>query len=52
MRWPEATCESHVTMSIESDAHDYRVRIELTAGQDGQELGRRSWDETIPRDHQ
>jgi len=39
-------------MSIESDAHDYRVRIELTAGQDGQELWRRSWDETIPRDHQ
>jgi len=52
IRWPEATCESHVFMNVESDARDYRVRIELSASQDGQELWRREWDRKIPRDHQ
>jgi hypothetical protein len=52
LRWPEGTCEAHATMKIESDAKDYRVRIELRASQDGEELWRREWNETIPRDHQ
>jgi hypothetical protein len=52
MRWPEATCESYVTMRIESDARDYHVHIELTTSEDGQERWRRKWDRTIPRDHQ
>jgi predicted acyl esterase len=52
MRWPEATCETHATMKVESDAGHYRVRIELTASEDGQERWRREWDRTIARDHQ
>ena len=52
MRWPEATCTSHVRMSIASDAKTYRVRIDLTTSEDGQERWSRSWERTIPRDHQ
>ena len=37
MRWPEATCTSHVRMSIASDAKTYRVRIDLTTSEDDQE---------------
>ena len=52
MRWPEATCASHVRMSIASDAKTYRVRIDLTTSEDGEERWSRSWERTIPRDHQ
>ena len=52
MRWPEATCGTEVTLDVESDRETYRVRIELTVTEDGEERWRRSWGRTIPRDHQ
>jgi predicted acyl esterase len=52
IRYPEATCESHVTMNVASDRHAYHVSIALTVSESGEERGRRSWERTIPRDHQ
>jgi predicted acyl esterase len=52
LRWEEAVCESHVRMRIDSDAREYRVHIELTTAEDGQERWRRSWDRAFPRDLQ
>ena len=52
VRFPEAECESHARMTIESDAEEYRIQIELVAREDGAERGHRRWDLRIPRDHQ
>ncbi|MGN6379564.1 MAG: CocE/NonD family hydrolase [Gaiellales bacterium] len=52
VRWPEATCEAHVTMRVDGTPDAYRVRIELAAWEDGGQRWQRSWDETIPRDLQ
>jgi predicted acyl esterase len=52
LRWPEATCVARSTLAVESDADAYRVRIDLTVGEDGRELWHRAWERTIPRDHQ
>lgn len=52
MRWDEAECGSHVALSLTSDADTYRLRIDLTVSEDGQERWRRAWDRTFPRDHQ
>jgi hypothetical protein len=52
MRFPEATCESHVTVKLDSDRETYRVAIELTVSEDDSVLWVRRWDRVIPRDHQ
>jgi hypothetical protein len=52
MRWPEATCATDVTLDVQSDRDEYRVRIDLKVREDGQERWHRTWDRTIPRDHQ
>jgi hypothetical protein len=52
MRFPEATCESHVTVKIDSDKETYRLAIELTVSEDDDVLWVRRWDREIPRDHQ
>jgi hypothetical protein len=52
IEWPEATCESHVTSRIVSDAGTYMVEIELKVSEDGRERWTRRWDRTFPRDHQ
>jgi uncharacterized protein len=50
--WPEATCESHVTSRIVSDADTYTVAIELKVSENGRERWTRRWDRTFPRDLQ
>ena len=50
LRFPEATCEAHATVHVESDRHEYRVAIELVTREDGDERWRRRWDRTFPRD--
>jgi hypothetical protein len=52
IRWPEATCESHVAMRVDGSPDAYRVRIDLTAGEEGGERWQRTWERTIPRDLQ
>ncbi len=52
LRFPEATCESHVTIELRSDAGAYHLAIDLTVSEDGVERGRRHWERSIPRDHQ
>jgi hypothetical protein len=52
LRWREATCEAHVRMRLDSDATEYRVHIDLTTAEGGQERWGRSWDRTFPRDLQ
>jgi putative CocE/NonD family hydrolase len=52
MRWPEATCGTSVTLDVESDRDEYRVRVDLRVSEDGDERWHRTWDRTIPRDHQ
>jgi len=52
MRWPEATCATDVTLDVQSDRDEYRVKIDLMVREDGQERWHRTWDRTIPRDHQ
>jgi hypothetical protein len=52
MRWPEATCGASVTLDVESDRDTYRVRVDLHVTEDGDERWHRTWDRTIPRDHQ
>ncbi len=52
VRWPEATCGAEVTLDVESDRDTYRVRIDLTVTEDGDVRWQRSWDRTLPRDHQ
>jgi hypothetical protein len=39
-------------MTIQSDAGEYHLQIELVARENGAERGRRTWDVRIPRDHQ
>lgn len=52
MRWPEATCGASVTLDVESNRDTYRVRVDLHVTEDGDERWHRTWDRTIPRDHQ
>jgi hypothetical protein len=52
IRFPESECESHARMTIQSDAGEYHLQIELVARENGAERGRRTWDVRIPRDHQ
>ena len=52
MRWPEATCGASVTLDVESDRDTYRVQVDLRVSEDGDERWHRTWDRTIPRDHQ
>ncbi len=52
IRWPQAVCEAHVSMSVHGSADAYHVQIDLEAGEQGQEPWRRSWQRTIPRDCQ
>jgi uncharacterized protein len=52
IRFPEATCETRAVLSLTSDRSQYRLRIDLTASEDGEERWSRSWDRTFPRDHQ
>ncbi len=52
MRWPEATCGASVTLDVESDRDAYRVQVDLRVSEDGDERWHRTWDRTIPRDHQ
>ena len=52
MRWPEATCGASVTLDVESDRDTYRVRVDLHVTEEGDERWHRTWDRTIPRDHQ
>src|SRR5262249_21240484 len=51
-RWPEATCEAHVWMRLDSDAAEYRLHIDLTTAEDGRERWGRSWDRTFRRNLQ
>ncbi len=52
MKWPEATCQAHVTTKIVSDRSAYHLQIELKVSEDGRERWTRRWDRTIARDHQ
>ncbi len=47
--WPEATCSAEVTMTLTSDAHDYRIRIDLVATENDAERANRTWERTVPR---
>jgi hypothetical protein len=50
LRFPEAMCEAHAMMHVESDRHEYRVTIDLTTREDGEERWHRRWERTFPRD--
>ena len=52
LRFPEATCEARVVMSLTSSADDYRLKLDLTTSEDGEHRWSRTWDRTFPRDHQ
>jgi uncharacterized protein len=52
LRFPEATCRSLATVSVESDLTTYRVSIDLVVSENGRERRRRRWDRTFPRDLQ
>ena len=52
MRFPEATCESHVCMQLTSTSSEYRLRVDLTTRESGEPRWDRTWDLTFPRDHQ
>lgn len=52
MRFPEGTCESHVTMLLTSTADEYLLKVELTTSESGEQRWGRSWNLTFPRDLQ
>jgi len=52
MRFPEATCESHVVMTLASTETEYQLRFDLTTSESGKARWHRSWERTFPRDHQ
>jgi uncharacterized protein len=52
MRFPEATCETRVVMSLTSTSATYHLRLELTTSEDDEERWARSWDRTFSRDLQ
>ena len=52
MRFPEATCEARVVMSLTSTATGYRLKLDLTTSEAGEARWSRTWDRTFPRDHQ
>jgi putative CocE/NonD family hydrolase len=52
IRWPEGTCGSRAVLDVESDADVYRVHVDLTVTEGGDIRWHRTWDRTIPRDHQ
>jgi len=47
--WPEATVRAEATGSLRSDAHTYRLELELVVLQDGREIARRRWEREVPR---
>lgn len=49
MAWPETTASAEVSMTLESDATTYRVRLDLDVQEDGETLWTRRWDREIPR---
>lgn len=52
MRFPEATCEARVVMSLTSTATEYRLKLDLTTSEAGEARWSRTWERTFPRDHQ
>jgi uncharacterized protein len=52
VRYPEGTCRTLATVSVESDRAAYHVTIELVVTENGRERRRRTWDRTILRDLQ
>ena len=50
--YPEATVRTTSRVRIESDAENYRLTIELSAFEDGDERFQKRWEQTIPRDLQ
>jgi predicted acyl esterase len=52
IRWPEATVASEVHTSLTSDRDTYRLEIDLHVEEGGEERWHRTWERTIPRDHQ
>jgi hypothetical protein len=50
--WPEATCRARSEVRLVSDDATYRIEIDLTAWEDGQEIARRTWEREIPRNLQ
>ncbi len=47
--WPEATVRTEATGSLRSDAHTYRLELELVVHEDGREVARRRWEREVPR---
>jgi len=39
-------------MSMTSTADDYRLKLDLTTREDGEDGRSRRWERTFPRDHQ
>jgi hypothetical protein len=52
LAFPEATVRTTSHLRIDSDAEAYHVAIEITAGEDGEEPRRRTWERRIPRNLQ
>ncbi len=52
INWPEASVRSEARLRFRSDAHDYHVEIDLDVDLDGSPFARRTWSESIPRQHQ
>ena len=52
LRFPEAEVRAVVTTRTETDAHAYRLQIDLVVSEDGAERWHRTWERTFPRDHQ
>ena len=52
IEFPEATVRTASRVRLDSDAETYRLSIELTAFEDGQERFRKRWERTIPRELQ
>ncbi len=50
--FPEATVRTASRVRLDSDAETYRLSIELTAFEEGQERFRKRWERTIPRELQ
>ena len=49
IEFPEATVEAEARERVESDAHTYRVQLELDVREEGELRWRRRWEREIPR---
>ncbi len=47
---PPTEVRTHATLDVRATAEEFLVEIELTAAQDGTEVGRRQWQRRYPRD--